>query len=660
MATIFIRNLNYSYNKQTIFRNLNFSAKAGEFVIILGRSGTGKSTLLYLIDKDIKMQKGKIQIMPENVIVSLVFQSPTFIKNISVIDNIKIPLIAKGIDKKTISEKSECILKKIGIYDLKDRNIDELSGGQLARVQIARALIVNPDVLLLDEPTGSLDEENAKYFISLFKELSLNILVIMVTHRENFAYAYGDKVYLLENKNLTLKFEKENFEKKSISFKEEIEEKNIKIKYSLKIGCIFLKSKLGRSLISMFFLTLVFSMMSLFLDVMSNTRNIFFDAAKSFANYNVCHVSKIENEKLDDNLSLVKKTFPSELEKKYELYISFDYILGNTIKVLNSDETEYIDANFEPIIGENNFKLLCGRNILHDNEILVNNVLSSELKMNLDELLGKKIEINKAVQIISEKNNKKCFDTMMFNQNYIIVGIVDEIIGLNSGKAYYSYENMYRKLSTYNLINASEIFEKKVTIIDRIKNATEDDFVKSYKALIVTDEPTELKKYLNDSFEVTSTALSYIENSESIVNSFLSIMEIFLILIAIGAFLLELFTISTIYEEQKKILALFITFHLKKNNFEMIYYSLSFIYSFISFLLFFLFKLIEVVIFNCLIKKYGFITFLDFTFININNIIMLIVIFTLSLIASSLVLYLLKKKNLVLSLADEVCQSVKI
>lgn len=655
MATIFIRNLNYSYNKQTIFRNLNFSAKAGEFVIILGRSGTGKSTLLYLIDKDIKMQKGKIQIMPENVIVSLVFQSPTFIKNISVIDNIKIPLIAKGIDKKTISEKSECILKKIGIYDLKDRNIDELSGGQLARVQIARALIVNPDVLLLDEPTGSLDEENAKYFISLFKELSLNILVIMVTHRENFAYAYGDKVYLLENKNLTLKFEKENFEKKSISFKEEIEEKNIKIKYSLKIGCIFLKSKLGRSLISMFFLTLVFSMMSLFLDVMSNTRNIFFDAAKSFANYNVCHVSKIENEKLDDNLSLVKKTFPSELEKKYELYISFDYILGNTIKVLNSDETEYIDANFEPIIGENNFKLLCGRNILHDNEILVNNVLSSELKMNLDELLGKKIEINKAVQIISEKNNKKCFDTMMFNQNYIIVGIVDEIIGLNSGKVYYSYENMYRKLSTYNLINASEIFEKKVTIIDRIKNATEDDFVKSYKALIVTDEPTELKKYLNDSFEVTSTALSYIENSESIVNSFLSIMEIFLILIAIGAFLLELFTISTIYEEQKKILALFITFHLKKNNFEMVYYSLSFIYSFISFLLFFLFKLIEVVIFNCLIKKYGFITFLDFTFININNIIMLIVIFTLSLIASSLVLYLLKKKNLVLSLADEVC-----
>lgn len=655
MATIFIRNLNYSYNKQTIFRNLNFSAKAGEFVIILGRSGTGKSTLLYLIDKDIKMQKGKIQIMPENVIVSLVFQSPTFIKNISVIDNIKIPLIAKGIDKKTISEKSECILKKIGIYDLKDRNIDELSGGQLARVQIARALIVNPDVLLLDEPTGSLDEENAKYFISLFKALSLNILVIMVTHRENFAYAYGDKVYLLENKNLTLKFEKENFEKKSISFKEEIEEKNIKIKYSLKIGCIFLKSKLGRSLISMFFLTLVFSMMSLFLDVMSNTRNIFFDAAKSFANYNVCHVSKIENEKLDDNLSLVKKTFPSELEKKYELYISFDYILGNTIKVLNSDETEYIDANFEPIIGENNFKLLCGRNILHDNEILVNNVLSSELKMNLDELLGKKIEINKAVQIISEKNNKKCFDTMMFNQNYIIVGIVDEIIGLNSGKVYYSYENMYRKLSTYNLINASEIFEKKVTIIDRIKNATEDDFVKSYKALIVTDEPTELKKYLNDSFEVTSTALSYIENSESIVNSFLSIMEIFLILIAIGAFLLELFTIGTIYEEQKKILALFITFHLKKNNFEMIYYSLSFIYSFISFLLFFLFKLIEVVIFNCLIKKYGFITFLDFTFININNIIMLIVIFTLSLIASSLVLYLLKKKNLVLSLADEVC-----
>lgn len=655
MATIFIRNLNYSYNKQTIFRNLNFSAKAGEFVIILGRSGTGKSTLLYLIDKDIKMQKGKIQIMPENVIVSLVFQSPTFIKNISVIDNIKIPLIAKGIDKKTISEKSECILKKIGIYDLKDRNIDELSGGQLARVQIARALIVNPDVLLLDETTGSLDEENAKYFISLFKELSLNILVIMVTHRENFAYAYGDKVYLLENKNLTLKFEKENFEKKSISFKEEIEEKNIKIKYSLKIGCIFLKSKLGRSLISMFFLTLVFSMMSLFLDVMSNTRNIFFDAAKSFANYNVCHVSKIENEKLDDNLSLVKKTFPSELEKKYELYISFDYILGNTIKVLNSDETEYIDANFEPIIGENNFKLLCGRNILHDNEILVNNVLSSELKMNLDELLGKKIEINKAVQIISEKNNQKCFDTVMFNQNYIIVGIVDEIIGLNSGKVYYSYENMYRKLSTYNLINASEIFEKKVTIIDRIKNATEDDFVKSYKALIVTDEPTELKKYLNDSFEVTSTALSYIENSESIVNSFLSIMEIFLILIAIGAFLLELFTIGTIYEEQKKILALFITFHLKKNNFEMIYYSLSFIYSFISFLLFFLFKLIEVVIFNCLIKKYGFITFLDFTFININNIIMLIVIFTLSLIASSLVLYLLKKKNLVLSLADEVC-----
>ena len=189
--------------------NFDFTIPDGKLIGLLGPSGCGKSTTLYMISGLQKPSSGKIffgegdvtDLSTENRGIGLVFQNYALYPHLTVKQNILFPLQnLRGKDKMTkeaMLERAHEAARLVQIEELLERKPSELSGGQRSKVLLTKLLLQNSSILLLDEPTGSLDEENAKYFISLFKELSLNILVIMVTHRENFAYAYGDKVLSL-------------------------------------------------------------------------------------------------------------------------------------------------------------------------------------------------------------------------------------------------------------------------------------------------------------------------------------------------------------------------------------------------------------------------------------------------------------------------------
>ena len=196
------RSLCFSYsegeNKTTVLDNLNFAVKPGEKVAIIGQSGCGKSTLLNLMagldtptDGDVLIantniskisEKDRTELRAKNL--GFVYQFHHLLKDFSAIYNTALPLLINDVDKNEALKKAENILKKVGLENRLTHKPSELSGGERQRVAIARAMITEPACLLADEPTGNLDEKNARDVLDLIIELNnnQNTALLIVTH----------------------------------------------------------------------------------------------------------------------------------------------------------------------------------------------------------------------------------------------------------------------------------------------------------------------------------------------------------------------------------------------------------------------------------------------------------------------------------------------
>lgn len=170
----------------------------GEFVAVMGPSGCGKSTLLFSLSGtddinsgSIKLNNDELSTLKENDLADLrrqkmgfVFQQPTMLKNLNLLDNIVLPALQgreKNID--TIVGRAKGLMKQTGIEDLAKRDITEVSGGQLQRAGICRALINSPEILFADEPTGALNSKSADEIMELLSEVNKKGTAIMlVTH----------------------------------------------------------------------------------------------------------------------------------------------------------------------------------------------------------------------------------------------------------------------------------------------------------------------------------------------------------------------------------------------------------------------------------------------------------------------------------------------
>ncbi|MGI6702137.1 MAG: ABC transporter ATP-binding protein [Christensenellales bacterium] len=179
--------------------NVSFRVNDNEFLSIMGKSGAGKSTLLHLLACMDKPDEGTIIIDNEdlgklkdsrlaeirNKKIGIVLQEYGLINNFSIRDNIMLPcMIAKSKDKVDIEE----IIKKLDVNEAIDKPVKKLSGGQKQRIAIARALINNPDIILADEPTGSLDEETEEEIMKIFFRLNKEgKTIILITHDKDIA-----------------------------------------------------------------------------------------------------------------------------------------------------------------------------------------------------------------------------------------------------------------------------------------------------------------------------------------------------------------------------------------------------------------------------------------------------------------------------------------
>ena len=201
------RSLCFAYtegsNQTSILSNLRLEVKSGESIAILGPSGCGKSTLLNLIAGLDTPSSGDVLINNSNITklneqdrtelrantFGFVYQFHHLLKDFSSVYNVAMPLLIKGVDKESAITQSEKLLTRVGLENRLNHKPSELSGGERQRVAIARAIVVEPDCLLADEPTGNLDAKNAKDVLELILELDENNTssLVIVTHDQDIA-----------------------------------------------------------------------------------------------------------------------------------------------------------------------------------------------------------------------------------------------------------------------------------------------------------------------------------------------------------------------------------------------------------------------------------------------------------------------------------------
>lgn len=208
MSFIVGKNLEKRYDKATVFKNINFIVKKGEFVTLLGPSGCGKSTLLRCIAGLNEINAGDIYIDGENVTdrsakdrgIGMVFQNYALFPNMTVFENIAFGLEMKKMKKAYIERKVEEMLKLVHLEEKRDFYPNELSGGQKQRVAIARSLATEPKILLLDEPLSALDAKVRKSLREQLKEIQkkTHVTTIFVTHDQEEALTISDRVFIMD------------------------------------------------------------------------------------------------------------------------------------------------------------------------------------------------------------------------------------------------------------------------------------------------------------------------------------------------------------------------------------------------------------------------------------------------------------------------------
>lgn len=216
MAKIEIKNVykDYENNDGTILhavKNVSLTVDDGEVVVIIGPSGSGKSSLLRTVNGIEKAQKGSILIDGVDIMddkadkrkireeVGMVFQSFNLFPHLSVLENIVLaPMKVKHISREEAEKKAMTLLKRVGLEDKAGQKPQQLSGGQQQRVAIARALAMEPKAMLFDEPTSALDPEMIKEVLDVMLSLAKDgMTMLLVTHEMGFARAAADKIVFM-------------------------------------------------------------------------------------------------------------------------------------------------------------------------------------------------------------------------------------------------------------------------------------------------------------------------------------------------------------------------------------------------------------------------------------------------------------------------------
>lgn len=440
--------------------SLTFADKGMTF--ILGKSGSGKSTLLNILGGLDKYDDGDMLILGKsskdftqadldsyrNTYVGFIFQEFNILEDYDVYQNI---VLALQLQQKEIDiNKIDKLLDKLELTELKKRKVNELSGGQKQRVAIARALIKEPKIILADEPTGNLDSKTGKQVMELLKEISKETLVVVVSHDEEYAEKYGNRIVEIKDGKI-IKDTKEVKEEQDIKNVYTMIKSHLPFKDSFKLGAGSLKHKKVK-----LFFTIILTVITLgFLscaDTLSNHSfsqnhaNLLNDAKEQFIQIEKKHLYKDEDGDIQETIISMDNNSSLKVQEKlgkdsYDVYKFFDKDSWGNSQDLTSIlhiqiENDFNNESESEIVTTLDISKILKENIIGRNPNAANEIVISNYVANL--IIEKGIEVHEIVEKNEFKESKifkpKTYDEIL-NTNFTyyfgntekvkIVGIVN-------------------------------------------------------------------------------------------------------------------------------------------------------------------------------------------------------------------------------------------
>lgn len=237
----------YIVNKRQnhVLRNVNMEMKEGEMVAVMGPSGSGKSTLLYAVSGMDRLTAGKVDFFGKDISrmkpaeisnvrldeMGFIFQQMYMLKNLSIYDNIILPAYqsknGKGKEQhRAINDRAKTLMHKLGIHEIADNDINEVSGGQLQRACICRSLINQPKIIFADEPTGALNQQTSREVMKELNRINAEGTTIMLVTHDMKVAAKSDRVLYIEDGNIKGEY---TFGKYTVQEKEKEKERERKL-----------------------------------------------------------------------------------------------------------------------------------------------------------------------------------------------------------------------------------------------------------------------------------------------------------------------------------------------------------------------------------------------------------------------------------------------
>lgn len=491
-------------NSTNALSNINVEFEDHGFVFILGPSGSGKTTLLNVIggldkiddghiiidNKDISNYKSHELDYYRNEQVGFIFQNYNLIDHLNIYENISLPLRIKKISNKEIKSKTNDIINKLGLEKEKHKYPNQVSGGQLQRAAIARALVTDPKIVLADEPTGALDSKNSKVIMDALKDISKDRLVIMVTHNEELAKSYASRIIRLNDGKIESQEDISINENKESNVNKKKNFKYISLNASLKLSLKNIFTKKVRTILTIIATSIGIISTCLVLMV-SNSMTSYTEYAQKQAlgSYPITissNVTPTDNDEIDNHRVEYPDTNFITITNEYSSYYSHVNVFDNEYLdyVKNMDKSIYTVIDY----GSNlNMRVLTYYNDNYEylsasSYVKCLNDDSSYLSEEYDLLYGDHYpQSEDDIALVIDKNN--CIDAYVLDylgidyknkESYTFEEICEKEFKLISNNAYYRYDEEHdRYLYNSNLENVYQnaIKTLKISCVLRIKKS---------------------------------------------------------------------------------------------------------------------------------------------------------------------------------------------
>lgn len=589
---------------EVIFSKLNIVFPSKGLVLISGPSGGGKTTLLSCLGGIESLDEGNLYFNGEiiddskkeefrNKHVFFLFQDYFLLEQESILDNLEL-VNQKRIKPYSLSEL-EMMLKEYDIDKSLDFKVSLLSGGQKQRLSLLRGLLLDKEILLCDEVTSALDKENSIKLFTLLKKISESRLVILVSHDVSLALEYCSYHIELTSNTISQKkveyFKKDDYsslEQDFVSFNN-IERKNYK--YLAKLSLIKFKKSFKDS-VSSFLLTFLIMLISLFsLSFQGSFEGIVSSLCHSYLDYNVLKVSEeVAKEIEGTSLSFTESKRPNNglinsiIDDEDQVYYSLDGILKNG-KIKNDQNKEIL---FEPLFFEGTLlDVYCNQKAYE--------IINSPY-----------VDFSLAYQIVTyDSKNNRSIDNVIINLTLEIVEVKDEFSFLLTPIVYYNYHQFLNYFNAYNLIQASSLLNRRVTLLSKIMNASNDDSLTNYEMIIYSKKPSRIYDAFKDdeSIVIKSKALDMEESLKTIFSSLSDLIDIFLIVLIIIVLILLSFQVLYIFQKRKKDVLVMMVNSYSRDEVNLVLIFISFLLLFSSLILSLIAHIGIIYLVNWLINK---------------------------------------------------------